>query len=242
MMELMLSLAIFSAILLFTAAIMFMTKSAWVTSDADEEAALRLRDAVNRLERDFSLTGADEFAHGSAGTSLAGVKDGDALWFLSPVDPVTETFVQDDDGRPVWQRNILYYLSVPANHTSCAGLEGPNGYEEGCPHKVLVRKVIDHSSAGQQKLLKNVAAYITRPASENDATSMGPGQESAQIVAVRLLWFRVLPDPGGSPSSRTVDLRSVALRSAQAVAKTTPTGYAEGPHTHFASWRLSAQN
>lgn len=241
-MELMLSLAIFSAILLFTAAIMFMTKSAWVTSDADEEAALRLRDAVNRLERDFSLTGVDKFAHGTAGTSLASAKDGDALWFLSPIDPVTETFVQDDDGRPVWQRNILYYLSVPADHTSCEGMVGPDGYEQGCSHKVLLRKVIDHSPGGQQKLLKNVAPYITRPVSENDATSMGPGQESAQIVAVRLLWFRVLPDAGGSAGSRLVDLRSVALRSAQAVAKTASTGYAEGPHTHFARWRLSARN
>lgn len=241
--ELTVSLGIFAIILIFTTTIMVMTKSAWTSSDAEEDAAIRVRKALSPLERDFSMASSKGIDRTTAGTSLGGFRDGDALWFLSPIDPTTGTFVQDDDGRPVWQRNILYYLSVPANHGSCAGLAGPGGYEQGCPHKVLVRKVINSTGPdGKQRLLKNVSSYLTRPQTESDASSSGPGQESAEIVGTRLLWFRVLDDPSGSEASRIIDARSVAIASAQRVATVKPTGYAEGPYTHFARWPLTARN
>ncbi len=241
--ELTVSLGIFAIILIFTTVIMVTTKSAWTSSDAEEDAALRLRNALTPLERDFSVASSDNIARTGAEASLAGGRDGDALWFLSPINPTTEAFVQDDDGKPVWQRNVLYYLSVPADHGTCAGLAGPGGYEQGCPHKVLVRKVISSVGPdGKQRLLKNVSPYLTRPKTESDATSTGPGQESAEIVGTRLLWLRVLDDPSGSKASRLIDARSVAIASAQRVATTKPTGYAEGPYTHFARWVVTARN
>lgn len=222
---------------------MVTTKSAWVSTDSEETAALALRRALAPLEVDFSLASAENIGQTAVPSSLGAGSDGDALWFLSPIDPATEQFVQNSRGQPVWQRNILYYLSVPANHSGCSGLSSPEGYDHGCPHKVLVRKVINNPGAdGSQLLLSNVAAHLTRPRTETDATSPGSSQEAAEVVGARLLWFRVLPDPSGEKGVRLIDARSVALDAARAAGRTTGSGYASSPQTHFVRWPLSARN
>ena len=241
--ELAIALGMFALILLFTTAILVTTKSAWVSSDSEETAATAIRRALTPLEDDFSMASAVHLGQTTVPPSLGAGMDGDAIWFLSPIDPATGQFVQNDAGQPVWQRNILYYLAVPLNHSGCTGLRGPDGYDDGCPHKVLVRKVINNpGSDGGQNLLTDVASYLTRPRAENDATATGPGLESSTVVGNRLLWFRVLPDPAGGDGVRVVDARAVALEAAQGVGRVASTGYAQSPYTHFTRLSLWARN
>lgn len=241
--ELSLSLAIFGIILVTTSFILFQTQNVWVSSDAEEAAAVRLRAALARLDHDVAYASADSLSQTKVPASLSGGgNDGDAFWFLSPIDPTTEQLVRNDDGQPIWQRNILYYLVVPSDEAGCQGKSGPDGYEQGCPHKVLVRKVIDNRSGGEQVLLKDVKGYLTRPLKADASVAPGPNVDDSHIVGTSLLWFRILPDPANSEGARIVDGRSVALELAQRNATVGPKAYASGPYTRQTLLSVKARN
>ncbi len=242
--ELAVSLTIFGAILVMTAFILSQTKSAWVVNDSEEAAAVRLRTALAPLQRDFELASKENVAVTTSPASLGGGgKDSDAIWFLSPIDPATEQMVRNPAGEPVWQRNILYYLSVPLNHTSCPGTLGPDGYDEGCPHKVLVRKVISNGGPDGQVLLDDVSAYLDRPSSDSVAPQGGGVRlESSAILTTDLLWLRAKPLAVGGQGAYSIDARAVALDSAQRIARAGVQRYAAGPQTVYSQLSLRPRN
>lgn len=150
-------------------------------------------------------------------------------------DAATGPVCTTDGGEPFWQRNVLYYTVRPSNDTCPGGTDG-YGYEDMCPHKVLIRKVIDTNPAtsptGNPNDVKEVAlgsmtAYLTRPNETDVSAILGEPQVTAvEVVAVNLLTMRVglAPDanaPGevlvtykafNEPSSRqTTQVGSVAL-------------------------------
>ena len=131
------------------------------------------------------------------------------------------------DGTPFWQRNVIYYLVVPDRHATtfgmdCQGGVGPRGLDDRCPHKVLVRKVIDSGvatsplgdpSVVEETLITDVSSYLTRPNGyDTSLLSAEMGVESAEMVATRLLWFEV----SLAKSEVSIDLRAVAIKDAQA--------------------------
>jgi hypothetical protein len=155
--------------------------------------------------------------------------DGDAVWFLSPVDPANGQVLRTESGRPHWQRNILYYCTVPALHQElygfeCTGGTDAQGYEVYCPHKVLVRKVIDNPPATgsaetdpMEKLLTpaEVARYLTRP-QRFDLPSGEPGVEEATIVANSLVSFRVALSPSPqAPGEVAIQLSAAGVEMAR---------------------------
>ena len=126
---------------------------------------------------------------------------------LSAVDPVSGQYIRDVDGKPVHQRNILYYLVRPNNHNAIS-----RGYactiddathtlaDPYCPHKILIRKVIRKEAAGvPEELLTTteVDAYLTLPNGYDVSGMVGeegfPGVEPGTIknVGFGLLSFRV---------------------------------------------------
>lgn len=242
--ELSVSLAIFAVILVMTTFIMAQAKSAWVVNNSEEAASVRLRTALGPLQRDFSLGSHENIAQAPVPASLGGGgKDGDALWFLSPIDPGTKEMVRNTAGEPVWQRNILYYLSVPLDHYGCAGTLGPDGYDEGCPHKVMVRKVINNPAAdGTQALLKNASAHLGRPSSNTATGPLQPGVEESHIIGSNLLWFRVLPNPTGGEGARFIDARAVAIDAAQRIAQAGLQRHANSPSTVHSQLPVTAHN
>lgn len=190
----------------------------WSRSSAQRE----LRKAEVRLDHDLRATSFEATNTSRGLLSLGTAPDSDALWMLNAFSPVKKRYLQGADGSPFWQSHILYYLAVPIGHTSCTGGAGPDGNDDRCPHKVLVRKVIDlppatdpdDKDARGEELATSMDAHLTNPTG-TDAGSLGGGSEvlDAQIVAINLLGFKVTR--GASPKEVQVELRAVALEEAE---------------------------
>ena len=217
--EAVVALGVFSLISLLLSTTLIQSFAAWNRASSRQIADHSLYKAQNSLSRDLTLTAPDRLGTQVALSTL-GSPDGDAVWFLSFIDPATELPVYETGlgsagmGEPRWQRNILYYLVVPANHDSyagqaCAGGPGPDGYEDHCPHKVLVRKLINgpDDPEGRELLLGSAASYLDRPAGLDVSAMGGPGVEEVRIVSRDLLGFRVT---NNNPEV-VVDLRANAI-------------------------------
>ena len=100
--------------------------------------------------------------------------------------------------------NILYYLAMPSNDP-CAGGIGPNGFDDRCPHKVLVRKTIDFGMASiptdensEETLMTaaQITPYLTRPNGMSVANmNSEAGVKLVSQAARQMLWFRVSSNP-----------------------------------------------
>ena len=207
--ELVVGFSVFTLLMVVLAAALTRSQEVWRRANASNSSQVELRKAFWALDRDLKETTFETVRATTGPVSLTGF-DGDAVWFLSAQDPTTGEFLRTDDGHPLWQRNILYYAVVPDQHRQlhgfdCAGGADGDGYETFCPHKVLLRKVIDNppGAAGpvvgssDQELLLDVSPYLTRP--QGYAPSTGePGLESVTIAAKNLIEFRASlePNPG----------------------------------------------
>lgn len=194
----------------------------WRNISASEDASLALKRAHRMVEHDLLQCNFNDMNAATVPPSLS-ASDGTAVWCLSALGP-GKTTLMTPDGQPFWQRNILYYLVVPQGHTSCAGGAGPNGLDDRCPHKVLIRKVIDSGTpttptsdpiADREALLTGgeIGGFLTRPIGlDVSAMKSEPGVQEVEIVATNLLWFetRREPDPD-IPKEIQVDIRAVRL-------------------------------
>ncbi|MCE7872127.1 hypothetical protein DYH09_17340 [bacterium CPR1] len=228
--ELVVVFGIFS-LLLMVAGVLFNESRSTLRRTSGIDTCMReLRKARAAVERDLVLARPGALSRSFVGDSLGGGgRDGEALWFLSPIDPATGEVVRKQDGTPFWQRNVLYYLVVPQNHNNtfgqiCAGGAGANGYDDRCPHKVLIRKEIDSGpptlptdETTEETLLNNVAPYLTRP-NGFDLTAMAEaGLGEKKIVASFLLGFESFsaPPPAGLPVEVLVDVRAMSIEEAR---------------------------
>ena len=172
-----------------------------------EDGALQMKKAARRIQVDLqasnpTLTSVD-VSPGTVGN------DGDAVWMLSTAsgDEASGNTNVTETGAPYWQRNVLYYPARP-NGDTCAGITDADGYEDGCPHKTILRKVMDsppatvplasggNPAADKEELLPGIAVYLTRPTGFGTAGMMGePRITHAEIIAVNILTMRVEKDP-----------------------------------------------
>lgn len=227
LLELSVAAAVFSVLLLVVLALFNQSIYVWrVTSSADG-ANRELRKVRAALERDLALTSPTEIARAQVPGHLGGgASDGEALWFLSPIDPATGEIVLDEDGLPVWQRNILYYLVVPGDHagtfgSTCAGGAAANGYDDRCPHKILIRRVIDAGTATiptdpttREALIAPgaIGPYLVQPTGF-DISAL----PDTRIVANNLLCFETVsaPPPNNQAREVLVDVRAVGVEEAR---------------------------
>jgi competence protein ComGC len=244
--ETFIALAIFSGILVITTMLLKQAVWVWTSGDSREDAMIVLRKArtaVGRdlLRADLDLGEAGELHHDQVQTpSTLGGQD--AIWFLSAVGP-NEEFVRDEDGFPFWQRNILYYLAKPQGHDAlyniaCASGSNPAG-DDICPHKMLVRVVIDYPPATTPLPLPptppgpgdvpevlipdtEIGTYTVAPQGlDTSAIESLPGVEEVRIIATGMLWFKVRPAPGAPTAGLELDMRATAIKEAS---KTLPVG------------------
>lgn len=201
LLEVMVSLTAVSLLLLVTYGLLQTSVRSSQRISGDQLAAGQLDKVESRLKRDMFATAYPALEITDGPSSLVG-KDGDAIWFLSAYDPVSESFIRNDDGTPRWQRNILYYLVLPSGLTVSASGSGIDvgGYEVSRPHKLLIRKVIDAGSptlatdpTTQESLIlaSDIAPYLERP---NGFSLTAPNAESFQIVGRDLLSFQAQKD------------------------------------------------
>lgn len=211
LLELVVGFTLFSVVGLLLVGAFFYSTKAWRGLSGSSSAQLALRKGQTVLQRDLRRTSYASVRVAPSTASL-GIADGDAVWFLSAIDPVTGEFMRKSDGTPFWQRNILYYITVPNNHnsvfgTACSGGADAQGYEVQCPHKVLIRKVLDsgtvtdptdESTEEQPMAAADITPYLTRPNGTDVSAMTGEvGLSSVNIAASGLLSFRVqlAPDP-----------------------------------------------
>ena len=159
--------------------------------------------------------------------------DGDAVCFLSPVDPGTGLLATKSDGQPFMMRNIIYYCVVPQNHaqlfgSTCSGGADADGYEQQCPHKILVRLSRDQGAASnpaqpasEDSIMTSWTSLLTRP------NQLGVQSGEDKIISTQLLTFRCSQVNG----LLELDLRAVAIEEASRTigVGTRPLGV--GPYT-----------
>ena len=229
--ELLVGFAVFAILMSILAFALERSSAIWNRTTSSSDSQNELRKAFASLHSDMVRTEFQTVQVVDGPTSLVG-KDGDAVWFLSSVDPVTNEPMKTEDGRPFWQRNILYYTVVPDQHVTlfgaaCVGGTDGEGYEVQCPHKFLMRKVIDNpTGAGPgdgttpEQLLTDVSPYLTRPQGYDPNADSEPGLEDAGIEARNLVSFRaaVAPNPDW-PGEIAVELTAARTDEARRLVK-----------------------
>lgn len=237
MLELVVGVAIFMIIGGLLAMALRQGGDIWRRGLSGSVAQTELRKAYTSISSDLRRSRIDGVDRTTVPASLAGGFDGDALWFLSAEDPVTGEMRRVDgtsggsapEGSAFWQRNILYYTIVPSNHGAmygytCAGGSDATGYDDRCPHKMLVRQVIDgpDDSDGLEMLLTpaQIASYLVAPTGFDVSAVAGPNTEDTQIRAHSLLYFRVALEPQPDyPGEVRLDLRSARIEAAEKAIK-----------------------
>lgn len=171
-----------------------------------EDGALQMKKAARRIQVDLLASNANltntSIVAGPVGNS------GDAVWMLSAAsgDEASGSTNATETGSPYWQRNVIYYPARPQGDT-CPGIVDGDGYEDGCPHKTILRKVVDsgastsplptgNPAADKEELLPTVTPYLTRPSGLGVAGMYGePGITDVEIIAINVLSMRVEKDP-----------------------------------------------
>lgn len=209
--EIMVTMGLFSIVGLLLAGSFQLATNVWRSTSATSSSLLTLNKARDDVTRDLQRT-IFSSVRVAPGASSLGSSDGEAVWFLSAINPATGEFVRKFDGTPFWQCNILYYSVVPNNHATlfgfaCSGGANGAGYEVQCPHKVLVRKVIDVGPATDPTdptteetpmLGSDLSTYLTRPNGyDTSALSSEPGVRDVSLPSTNILTFQaeLAPDP-----------------------------------------------
>jgi prepilin-type N-terminal cleavage/methylation domain-containing protein len=206
-------------VLLFAVTFILLKTSvvSWNRVSGDQNVSGQLLKAESWLRRDLFGSSYSALDTAPGPSTLAG-RDGDALWFLSAVDPDTDEFIRNDDGTPRWQRNILYYPVIASGldlEHSGGGIDA-GGYEVSYPYKLLVRKVIDSGGATdpllpatQEALITDITPFLEQPTGYDFPSG---DSESVTIVARSLLSFQVTTND----TLRRVDITLQAANTQEA--------------------------
>lgn len=204
LLEVLVSVAIFSIALTVLGLSLSSSRAALVETTGSSSAVQSLRKLYLSVQRDVQATAFGSSETAASLTANGGGLTGDAIWFLSAWDSARETTIKSSLGTPLWQRNILYYTAVPSNHSAlygftCSGGTNGLGYDVHCPHKVLIRKVIDSGAvttptdeATQETLIPpaDIAQYLTPPTGFVVPLNPGNGELEARVICPKLLNFR----------------------------------------------------
>ncbi len=211
------------------------TIDTWWRVNSKHDSEQQLYRAQQSLERDLRAAAFElqpdratieiAKAPGIPANDLSGA-DGDVLWFLSAIDPMTGEFRRHPDGTPFWQRNIVYYLVTPKNLAQHFDYQATGfdvgGYEVACPFKLLVRMEIDSgvptsptdpSSAEKLMDFGEVSSYLDKRPDGYDCAGMAPIGCSIKPVAANLLSFRV--ELNSSLQGVSLDLRATSIDRAR---------------------------
>lgn len=234
--EILIGFTLLSLLALFSVGFLSQGQRLWRRVESSSSAAQSLSKASQTLNADLINIGRTGVATTSYGTM------GQAVWFLSAYDPDTKTFVRNGGGRSFWQKNVLYYLTVPLDHDSRFGVHCAD-QDLVCPHKILLRKVIDTGAptspasveADEETLASSaeISVYLTQPATLDLAgLAAEPGVVSVDYVAGYLLDMAVtLSSQGLNVSEAEVVLRAGLINDAKAHLKVGTDPFNKGTFT-----------
>jgi hypothetical protein len=252
--ELIVSLGLFTLLSVALALALKQSSMVWNSSSSHRDATQRLRQVATELERSIPMASVQNLDTTPVPASLpSGGYDGDAIWFLSHINPYDGKAYVKSDGTPFWQCNVLYYSVTPRDVDRIAGTQvpsgvNPDGYEDRCSYKVLLRKTIDLNGPSDltdedtsERLLVNPARFLTRPVKYDTSHMVGENDLiSTELVATELLLFRASPQ--SSPDGVQFDIRAVSQEEAQRVARATSNSMLESPLTSQSLLFVTAHN
>lgn len=246
-------MGLFAVLSLLMALALKQSSALWVTSSSHQDANEVLRKVSARLERDIPMVDLEALDIAPVPSSIGGGVDGDAVWFLSHINPTTGKPHLKADGTPFWQCNVLYYSVVPRSVDRLSSRPirtgSTDGYEDRCPHKVLIRKVIDFGDPTdpgdentEEELMTSgqIAAYLSRPDQLSVKDMAGEANLlDLELVGYPLLLFRA--SPVNAPEGIQFDIRVVALERAHRLDKGSES-LLESPATTRSELFVSAHN
>lgn len=202
-------------------AILYMSGDVFKSVSGNDDASLQLRKAIRHLNRDLVASYYPEVLIEQVPGARGVVGDAVCMLSCSAGDDARGPVSLTESGAPFWQRNVLFYIALPQGDT-CTGGPDADGYEDMCPHKVLIRKVIDSDPAtlplpdgnptsDEEVLLTSLSLYLTRPTARLGTGAMlsEPGVTYAEVVAADLLTMRVEREPEpDAPTEILVTLRA----------------------------------
>lgn len=204
--EVIITTGIFSLLVLALFAVMKYGVRSWRNIESKSTVQSQLRKVELFLLEDLKRSSFDQlrvenmptdYAPGNNQSLNGETAHGPAVWFLSALDSERQNFLRDPDGKPQWQRNVLYYVTRPTDdwHRAKFGepckSEAGDQYDTWCPHKWLIRKEITQDTLLSKEA---IATYLTRPGSYDLLDSWKPSQpnlDRVQVLSDSLLVFRV---------------------------------------------------
>lgn len=209
--EVIVTTGIFSVLILALFAVMRFGIRSWKNIESKNAVQTQLRKVELFLLEDLKRASYDQicvpgmpgsWAPGKGKVLIGKEVSGPAVWFLTALDTDAttseEVFARDDEGRPVWKRNILYYATRPTDewHQNKYGFlcASPGGRKDTwCPHKWLIRKEIDVSTLLSESTVEST--YLTAPGGHDlmDPSLMGsePQLTKVQTLADSIVDFEV---------------------------------------------------
>lgn len=196
--ELLIVSAIFSGFLVVSYLLLHSGLGVWTKTAGSQDVDMELLKARDTLRRDL-LQASFVQCRVSHYPTLAGADNtGDVLWMLSAEDPTTGELARDSEGTPFWQRNVVYYCVVPTDHDKYYGTACGASKPADCPHKLLVRRVIDDgtptrpgSRAKNEEALLDTVTLGGLFVVPTDRRSIPGGDSNTQVVAGGVLDFKV---------------------------------------------------
>jgi prepilin-type N-terminal cleavage/methylation domain-containing protein len=229
--ELMIVAVLFSAFLGISYLILKSATESWHRTESSQDVSFELAKASFTLQSDLALTSSRQ---------LRTTADGSVLWFLSPIEPTTDEVGRKDDGTVLWQRNIVYFLTVPQDHDQLFGVSC-QGQDTRCPHKFLVRRVFDTSSPTDPRSTSTTEERLMSEAEVQTLTGSprgfeldfpGLSSESDELVARGMLTFQVTREPAEYPGEVEVRLGGFDVMEAGKKVVLGQTPLDDSPYTH----------
>lgn len=204
--EVIITTGIFSLLVLALFAVMKYGVRSWRNIESKSSIQSQLRKIELFLLEDLKRSSFDQmrvetmpsgYTPGNNNSLNGKTAHGPAVWFLSALDSERQNFLRDPEGKPDWQRNVLYYVTRPTDdwhrnkYGFTCGSSGGDAYDTFCPHKWLIRKEI-----AQKTLIpgESIGTYLTRPGSYDLLEGWQSTQanlERVQVLSDSLLVFRI---------------------------------------------------
>lgn len=225
--EVLISMSVFVLALVLLGGTLVLSKNLLRDTTESSNASQRLRKLYLTLESDLAEGSFSNMDSLQLAASPGSGAVGDAVWFLSSYDQANDRSARSSFGQPLWLRNVLYYVAVPTDHDtlygySCAGGSNADGYDSFCPHKMVIRKVIDRgtpsiptdeSTAEQLLTAGEVATFLSAPTGFSVISEANV--EEARVVGPGTLTFRINLGPVGGPVPGEVMISTQAVALAE---------------------------
>jgi prepilin-type N-terminal cleavage/methylation domain-containing protein len=214
-----------------------------------EDGALQLKRASRHLYMDILQA---FFDHVKVEVVPGAQSDAVGMMSAQVNDDARGGFIYDQDGAPLWQRNVIYYLAN-SNADTCTLAPNSDGVDDVCPHKMLIRKCVDTGDPNDptddpvgpprifdlpEQTLVSLQTYLTRPNGFSTANMASePFLTNAEIISTNLLSMKVelVPDPN-FPREVRIELKAFnALASSNTNVGSSSLGQHPKTITHLVS-------